>query len=488
MMGEKGAEEGSTAPDLSAGPGVAVAPPPASGPSQFIAAGLARLLMLRQSTGGRKAARAGAWVAGGYGVSTALRFVSRLVLAKLVISAAPMGDVATIVVILAGLEMVSDLGIGFGIVQHHKADDDAYLGTAFSVQALRGVALWLIASALAQPVAWIYHAPELRALLLFGALSTLFKAFAKPSVWLFTRGVDLRLPTILGIGAEIVGFVVTVCWAIANPSAWAIVGGSVASAAAYAIGSHFLGRRLAFAWSKDMAREIIHFGGWMLLSSATYFLSSRGESLMLRGAVPDVEFGCFAFATMLVSTPVAAITQMATQVFFPMLAASMRDDRERAIRQYWRGKWAFTGLAVCFVWGAAFVAPPILALLKLPKTFDGLRWMVPLLGIRAALDIFGSPTANVLFAAGSPRYASWANLVRLVVLMIGLYLTVGHWGLRGAIWVLIGAPALSYLAFLPGVHARIRGSLRVEFATFFVFWTAAAAALALWEYVSPFAR
>ena len=237
------------------------------------------------SKSGRTAINASAWSAIGYGVTTVLRFISRLVLAKLLSDASPMGDVAIIIVILAGLEMISDLGIGFGIIQHRQARERAYLGTAFSVQALRGVGIWLIASALSQPVAWMYHDQELMGLLLFGALSTLFKAFSNPGIWLFTRGMDLRRPTILTIASEVIGFMVTVAWVMIAPSAWSIVGGTVAAAAAYTVGSHFLGQRVRFAWDPKLARDIIQFGGWMLISSGTYFLSSRGEVLMLRGAI-----------------------------------------------------------------------------------------------------------------------------------------------------------------------------------------------------------
>jgi O-antigen/teichoic acid export membrane protein len=228
-----------------------------------------------------------------------------------------------------------------------------------------------------------------------------------------------------------------------------------------------------------MSRDIVHFGGWMLLSSATYFLSSRGESLMLRGSIPDAEFGCFAFAVMLVTTPVTAITQLASQVFFPMLAASVREDRQRAERQFKRGKWAFTAVALCFVWGAIFVGPLIITLMRLPKAFEGLYWMVPLLGVRASLDVFVAPTGSVLFAAGASRYSAWANVVRLIVLVGGLYATVGHWGLHGAIWVLVGAPAISYFALLPGVRRLMPGALRVELANLAVFWIGAAIALAI---------
>jgi O-antigen/teichoic acid export membrane protein len=285
------------------------------------------------------------------------------------------------------------------------------------------------------------------------------------------------------VASEVVGFAVTVSWALVSPTAWSIVGGTVAAAAAYTIGSHLVAARVGFAWNPKMARDIIQFGGWMLLSSGTYFLSSRGESLMLRGAIPAAEFGCFAFASMLVTTPVAAITQLASQVFFPMLASSVREGRGRAERQFKRGKWAFTAVALCFVWGGIFLGPPIVGLMNLPPAFAGLAWMVPLLGVRASLDIFVAPTGSLLFAMGASRYSAWANVIRLGVLVTGLYFTVGRWGLPGAIWVLVGAPAVSYAALLPGLRRQMPSALGVDLLSLLVFWSGTALALALYYYL-----
>lgn len=421
---------------------------------------LRRLASLGQ--GGKTAARASVWSAAGYGVSTVLRFVSRLVLAKLISDATPMGDVATVVVILAGLEMISDLGTGVLIVQHKRGSDREFLGTAYSVQALRGVGIWLIACLIAQPVALVYHDPELFGLLLFGALSTLFRSFANPGVWILTRNVDLRGPTLLTVGSEVTGFVVTIAWALVAPSAWAIVGGTVAASAAYAAFSHLLGERARFSWNPQMARQITRFGGWMLLSSGTYFLSSRGEILLLRGSVTDLEFGCFAFASMLVTTPLTAVTQLASQVLFPTVASSIREDPQRAESQFRRSKWAFTALALCFAWGGMFIGPVIIDLLKLNETFVGLTWMVQLLGLRAAMDIYCAPTGTLLFAFGASRYSAWANVVRLIILVAGLYYTTARWGLEGAFWVLVCAPMIAYLALLPGMYAHMPSSLRIE--------------------------
>src|SRR5207302_8110502 len=90
---------------------------PSSGSRARMASALRQVMNLRRSGQAGKALRGSAWSIAGYGVQTALRFVSRIVLAKLLLNAAPLGTVAVITTILMGLEMISDLGIGVNIVQ-----------------------------------------------------------------------------------------------------------------------------------------------------------------------------------------------------------------------------------------------------------------------------------------------------------------------------------------------------------------------------------
>jgi O-antigen/teichoic acid export membrane protein len=438
---------------------------------------------VRRSTQMGRAVRGSAWTMSGYALQTALRFISRIVLAKLLVTAAPLGTVAVITTILSGIEMISDLGINVNIVQHREGAGARFLGTARSVQLLRSLGLFVLALALAYPVSWIYHDRQLAPLLMFGALSILFRGFSNPGMSALVREVDLKRPTIVGMLAEIIGFATTVIWALKAPSAWSLVGGSVASAATITICSQFAAARVAFAWDKAFARTIVHFGGWIILSTGTYFLSSRGEVLMLKGAVPDVEFGCFAFASMLVSTPLSAITQLASQVMLPFLATWIRDGEETARRQFRRLKWGMAGLSICFSWGAILVSPLIIQMLHLNRSYATLGWMVQFLGVRAAFDIMAMPASLGLLACGASRYSAIANFVRLVVLVSGLFVTVSllKLGLHGAIWVLIGAPVIAYTALLPGLTRNLRGVLRVEALTFVAFAvaTAAAAAMAL---------
>jgi O-antigen/teichoic acid export membrane protein len=442
---------------------------------------------LARSAGFGKAAKGGAWTMSGYGVQTVLRFISRILLAKLLINAAPLGQVAVVTTLLAGLEMLTDMGINVNIVQHREGDGASFLGTARTVQLLRSAGLFVMALAAAYPVAWIYHDPELAPLMMFASISVMCRGFNNPGMSVLVRQVDLKRPTIVGIMAEVTSFVVTVVWALRAPSAWALVGGSVAASIVATTASQFAGQRTPFAWDKGFAKHIVHFGGWIILSTGTYFLSSRGEVLLLKGSVPDVLFGCFAFASMLVSTPVSAVNQLGSQVMLPFLARWVRAGQDTAQQQYRRIKWLFCALAVCFASGCLLVAPWLLKLLHLNHSYASLWWMVECLGVRAAFEVFAIPTSNSLLAAGASRFSAIGNVVRLAAMVSGLFLTVHVFklGLPGAMWVLLGAPFIAYLALLPGVNRQVRGVMGVEFASLFVFWALTGVAAVAAIFVGP---
>jgi O-antigen/teichoic acid export membrane protein len=428
-----------------------------------------------------QAARGGAWTMGGYGVQMVLRFISRIVLAKLLINAAPLGQVAVISTILLGFEMLSDLGINVNIVQHRDGDGARFLGTARSVMVMRSACIFLITLAAAVPAASIYHDPELAPLMMFAALGPLFRGLINPGMSVLVRQVNLKGPTLVTILSEIAGFAVTVAWALHAPSAWALVGGSVASGIVTAAASQFVGARSPFAWDRAFAKTIIHFGGWIILSTGTYFLSSRGEVLMLKGAVPDVAFGCFAFASMLVSTPFSAISQLSSQVMLPFLAKWVRAGQETTQQQFRRVKWMFTVLAILFAGGSLLVGPWLIKLLHFNRSYDSLWWMVQCLGVRAGFEVFGLPTSNSLLAAGASRYSALNNVVRLVILVGGLFLTISVYklGLTGAMWVLIGAPMIGYTTLFPGLNRQLPGVLRTEITCLVVFLASTGALMAL---------
>jgi O-antigen/teichoic acid export membrane protein len=461
-------------PELIVDEQVAVDPAPEAEPSSFE---LALINAIRQVPGFRGVAasprmfvalRGGIWTMLGYGAGQVFRLASTLILARLIAPQA-FGLVALVSVFLSGLEMLSDLGIGMDVVQHRRGDDPVFINTAFLIQAGRGFVIWLIAASLAYPFAIFYHQPAVIALAVVGSVSVLLRGLASGSVWTLTRHVKLRELTFLNTGTDFFGFVVSVVWAAFSPTAWALVVGRVAGALALTVASHVIAEsQVSRKWDSQAAREIFAFGAGIFLSTATYFLAGEAERLVVGKFVTLVELGCFSLALAISSAVSKGLLSVNSQVFFPMISDSIREDREQADRHFKRARRLILALSLILSVGFTIGGKWAVKLL-LGQKYLMAGWMLQLLGVRGALELFTSVPASMLFALGTSRYAAVGNVVKLTFLAAGLWIAFGHFGFYEALWVLTIAPLANYIVILVGVRRHCAGVLRAELLSFSMF-------------------
>ena len=420
--------------------------------------------------------RGGTWTFAGYGASQVVRLASTLVLARMVAPQA-FGLVALVNVFLSGLESLSDLGIGMDVVQHQRGDDPVFINTAFFIQMARGMLIWLVAMALAYPFAVFYHQPAVLALAIVGSLSTLVRGFSSGSIWTLTRHVLVKELTILNTGSDFFGLLVSLIWALISPTAWALVGGRVAASVALTVASHVIAKnRISMAWDPKAARAILAFGAGIFVSTSTYFLAGEAERLVVGKFVNIIQLGCFSLALSISTTASRGLQQVVAQVFFPMMSDSIRENRDGAIRHFKKTRYLLLILCTCMSFGFIVGSQWLVHILLGPK-YAQAGWMLQLLGVRGALELFMSLTATMLFALGTARYAAFANLSKLIFLGIGLSIAFGRFGFHGALWVLTLAPLANYVSMLIGLRRRCAPALRTELASFAGF--AAVTALAM---------
>lgn len=432
----------------------------------------------------RTALRGGTWTVLGYGTGQLTRLASTLVLAHMV---APrvFGLVALVTVFLSGLELLSDLGIGMDVVQNERGDDPIFINTAFFIQMGRGIVLWVVASALAYPFAVFYKQPAIFALAIVGSLSTLIRGFSSGSIWTLTRHVRLKELTLLNTGSDVFGLIVSVVWALISPTAWALVVGRVAASVALMAASHVIAENpVSLAWDGKAAKAIIAFGGGMFLSSSTYFLAGEAERLVIGKFVTLVELGCFTLALSISAAAARGFQQIISQVFFPMMSESIREDREAALRHYRKTRRLILVVSACISVGFITTGKWVVHIV-LGQKYAAAGWMLQFLGTRAALDLFATVGAMMLFALGTSRFAAIANTSKLAFLGVGLSVAFGWFGFRGAMWVLTLAPLANYAVVLIGLRRRCAPVLRAELANFFGFAALTASAMALCGMIGP---
>jgi O-antigen/teichoic acid export membrane protein len=280
---------------------------------------IAVMQIFRGSSLTARALRSALFTLGGFGSAQLIRLASNLILTRLLFPEA-FGMMALTMVFLQGLQMFSDVGVAPAIQQSKRGDDADFLDTAWTIQVVRGLCLWLAACALAWPVSQIYGEPMLLLLLPAMGLTLIVQGFNPTKMETANRHLMLGRVTLLDIATQVIGIVTAVALAFWLRSVWALVVSGLLSALVQLwLNTAFLpGRRNHLCWEKPAAQELIHFGKWIFLSTLVGFLYHQGDKIILGRYLPIDQFGVYNIGFFLASFPMLLGLMITRKVLIPI--------------------------------------------------------------------------------------------------------------------------------------------------------------------------
>ena len=388
--------------------------------------------------------RGAALTGGAFVLSQALRFGSNLILARILFPDA-FGLMALVTMVMVGLTMLSDAGIQQSILHHKRGEEADFLNTAFSMNAARGLLLWLLACALGWPLAQFYDAPELVWFLPFCGLILLFYGLSPTRVFSAERNILLGRILAVDLVAQVVGIVVMIALAFALRDPWALAWGVVTTGAVKLVleWTTLPGMRNSLRWERDAARDLFQFGGWIMLSSTFGFLLAQGDRAVL-GRFLDLEgLGIYNIAWFLAAFPVMLLHALSERMFIPAYreGAESADNAARLRRM----RRVLTGGIMAALALAAALGPWLIGLL-----YDDRYQMAGpvLVAIACALmpALVGATYDGAALARGDSRRFFWLTAWRATLqtaLFVGGFLLMG---LPGALMGQALAAALVYPA------------------------------------------
>ncbi len=390
------------------------------------------------------AIRTGLWTVGGDGAASILRIASQLILTRLLVPEM-FGVMALVNVLMLGLHMFSDIGIRPSIIQSKRGDDPAFLNTAWTLQAIRGALLWACSCLMAWPMARFYGQPLILQVLPVLGLTALIDGFASTKLVTCGRHLAIGPPTVIAIGADFIGVVVTIAWAWWRPSVWAFVGGALAGTAARVVLSHVAlkGVRNRLRWDAESRRELIHFGRWVFLSTLSIYFAMQADRLIFGAMVPVGLLGVYSIGAMLIRWPAGMVHNQAMGVGLPAFSRVHQSEGGFA-RPYRRlrlhllvGGGAMAGFFI-------LLGPPVVRLLYPPR-FQEAGWVVQLVALESWMEILGSCNVVALLALGKPKWIALANLTKIAAMVVILPLAFRAFGFPGAVAGLALAEVPRYL-------------------------------------------
>jgi O-antigen/teichoic acid export membrane protein len=390
------------------------------------------------------------WTIGAYGISTILRTGTNIVLARLL---APeiFGTMLIVYTLRMGIEFISDVGINQNIIYNKNAEDPEFYNTAWTLQLIRSVVLWLVFVAAAVPMAHFYESPILAVVVPVTSFSIVFTGLTSISKSLLQKRMQIAKLNVFDIIMAFAGSAATIVFAYFSPTVWALAFGGVFGSAVSMIGSYFLltGVKQRIHLSKQYSLQILNFGKWIFFSSIVFFLSMYIDRLYLGKVVPLELLGIYGIARSISDLSGNLVLRLGNIVLFPFIASHSQMPRADLRNQLASIRVKF--LLVAVFGFAFFVATADFAIkLLYDQRYLAAGWMLPLLVVGSWFSVLAYVNESILLGLGKPSYGAVSNSAKLVFLVIGLPVMVKLFGLLGGVAVVALADLCRYVPILIG--------------------------------------
>lgn len=380
----------------------------------------------------------------GFGSSQFIRLVSNLLLTRILFPEA-LGLMALVQVLQLGLEMFSDLAIGTSIIQSKRGNDPTFLNTAWTLQILRGILLWLAACALAAPVAHFYDQEMLLEIIPFVGLGVLITGFSSPRIFLSYRHLTLGRLTFLEIGSQLLGIIFMILLALWLRSVWALVIGTIITQVIRTSLSHIFlkGSRNRIEWEKSAFMEMFHFGKYVFVATIAGFFVNYGDRLVLGKFVQLEDLAIFTIALMLASVPQMLNDHLVERVLLPLyrnLPPSKSNANRKKIK---RAKLLMIAGLLCIVAMLALSGELIITFLYDSRYHAAGPFLV-LISLSIMPRVIFGGYEKILLANGNSRDFTILKTVTAILKIAVLLAFVSNYGMIGVIVTPVAVEFLMY--------------------------------------------
>lgn len=386
----------------------------------------------------------------GYGASQVLRLASNLALTRL-LAPEHFGLMALVNVFMIGLSMFSDVGIGPNIIQSDRSEDRNFLNTAWTIQVMRGFAIWLCCIAGAWPFMKFYGDPMLLWLIPVAGLTAVISGFNATSLFTTNRNLALRQLTLLEIGSQIAAILLMVGMALVHPSVWVLVAGALFAAFVKMLASHFWIKGIPnrFCWDSTALHSLVRFGRWVFVSTALSFFINSAASLILGKFMSMSDLGLFSIAATLAKTVENLYDQVSSKVLLPVYAHIKHMQTEELRLRIGKVRKAILSAFLPVLWIIVIFGQQIIDLL-FDSRYHNAGWI---------FRIYAAGLIPLIIAGIGPFYLAMGNSLLSMkleaakfVFYIGAILIGGWFG--GATGIIIGLAVQNLLVYLANAHVQ----------------------------------
>lgn len=386
---------------------------------------------------------AGGWVAGMFIVLQAMRLGTSIGLAHL-LSPALLGTMALINTLRTGGELLSDIGVGQSIVNHKDGDQPYFYQTAWTLQIMRGFALFGLALVAIIPLTEIYDDPALKVLLPVSAVVFIISGFVSPARFLLQKRIAAKRIALFSLAGASFSAALHLGLAWYLQSIWALVLGLLISAVFDAALTWFMidWRIHRLRFDKGAVRAIFGFGKWVFLSTLIYFLAGNFDRLYLAEAVSFAALGVYGIARTFADTAMNLTQHVSSQVLFPKVSGSPLRGRELRQAILPARRVVVWLIAAGMGFGITF-ADEFIELVYDDRYHDA-AFYLPVLLAGGWFGMLSAFSESILMGIGKPSNVAMGNAAKLAVIVLLVPVVLPRYGMGAAVMIFAGVEFVRY--------------------------------------------
>jgi O-antigen/teichoic acid export membrane protein len=351
------------------------------------------------------------------------------------------------------VEAFTETGVMSALIQK-RGDVRPYLDTAWTLQFLRGMFVCLFLVLIAPFGGRFFGNPQAVAAIRCVGLSTLLWGMINPAVIHLRRDLRFDADVAWRFAGPVTSLVAAVPAAYYLRNAWALILALIAGRIAELLASyciHPYRPRFRLPWQES--RELMRFGRWISVSNMVTFIETQIDSLVIGRFLGAAPLGYYQVALQFTS-PCSRLGTHIGGVLFPAMSKLDLDAARRQVLL--SGLETLSTTLVPLAFFATALAEPLVGIVLGPQWGPAVP-MLQVLVWAAVARTLSSCTAPLLMSIGRPRKLAEAQLAKLLILGILIYLLLQSWGAVGVAWAMtvscVIAAALQLAFAARAVHA-----------------------------------
>jgi O-antigen/teichoic acid export membrane protein len=386
-----------------------------------------------------------------------VRIVSTMVLTRL-LSPDVYGLTGMIMSVFFVITMLSDVGFQAYVVRHHRSDQPEFLSAVWTIHAVRGAGLTLVAILLAWPVSKLLAQPTLAAPLSVAAFTFVIDGQASLHQFRALRDGRVQRNALMALIIGVSQTITAIVLAFFFRNIWAIVGSMLAASIVRVWTSRvlFAGERHKLRRDRQIAGDLWRFSRMIAASSALTLVISQVDKLALSRIMPLHLFGTYVVASTLATVPTVFAYSYASSIVYPAVASAWRQGASIA-DVYYRCWGRYFYLYALGGGGLLAGSDLLIRVLYDPRYLPAAHYLT-ILGISTSMTMLTRSMQDMLVATGRTRTTFQQNVARLAWLSGGGLLALFRDNAMTLVFTigLIEIPAYCYVAWIMQRQHMIR--------------------------------